>query len=107
MGSMELKLISLETARHLSIFFGTRASCSTSGTDRSSLPCQRIFPVSASRRFIQLTRKPFRMSSDREGMVAGQRIRFSRLGDVEQSSCPGGECQPGLKRREGRMASRY
>lgn len=28
-------------------------SCSTPGTDRSSVPCQRIFPVSASRRFIQ------------------------------------------------------
>ena len=28
----------LETARHLRIFLGTRASCSASGTDRSSLP---------------------------------------------------------------------
>ncbi len=69
MGSVELKLISLETARHFRIFFGTRASCSNSGTDRSSLPCQRIFPVSASRRFIQLTENPLRMSSEREGML--------------------------------------
>lgn len=28
-------------------------SCSTPGMDRSSVPCQSIFPVSASRRFIQ------------------------------------------------------
>ena len=37
-GSMDEKLISLDTARHLSIFFGTRASCSSSGILRSSLP---------------------------------------------------------------------
>ena len=33
MGSADEKLISLETARHLRIFVGTLASCSTSGTD--------------------------------------------------------------------------
>ena len=38
-GSMDEKLISLDTARHLSIFFGTLASCSSSGILRSSLPC--------------------------------------------------------------------
>ena len=38
MGSMEEKLISLDTARHFRIFFGTLASCSASGTLRSSLP---------------------------------------------------------------------
>ena len=58
----------LDTARHLSIFLGTRASCSTSGVDISSLPCQRIFPVSASRKFIQFTLKPLSMSSAREGI---------------------------------------
>ena len=63
MGSADEKLISLETALHLRIFFGTRASCSSPGSERSSLPCHKIFPVSASLRFIQLTWKPFRMSS--------------------------------------------
>ena len=38
MGSMEEKLISLDTALHFNIFLGTRASCSSSGTLRSSFP---------------------------------------------------------------------
>ena len=59
----------LDTARHLRIFLGTRASCSTSGNDKSSLPCHRIFPVSASRRFIQLILKPLRISSARDGIL--------------------------------------
>lgn len=33
MGSTEEKFISRDTARHFSTFFGTRASCSISGTD--------------------------------------------------------------------------
>lgn len=92
----EEKEISRETARHLRIFLGTRASCSTSGlvlqenhslaysivlyfcsisnylinqqcvelhkkkkekihlqTYKSSVPCQRTLPLSASRKFIQ------------------------------------------------------
>ena len=59
----------LETALHLRIFLGTLASCSVSGDDKSSFPCHRIFPVSASRRFIQLTLKPLRISSAFEGMI--------------------------------------
>ena len=58
----------LDTARHLRIFLGTLASCSLSGKDKSSLPCQRIFPVSASLRFIQLILKPFKISSALEGI---------------------------------------
>ena len=145
MGSIEEKLISLETARHFRIFFGTLASCSVSGMLRSSFPCKepvinmfphifkhfylnitgrifvlqqrhfwvilsitftvsmcskskyllrlplqgkmpcvihvstqcfqsyltchKIFPVSASRRFIQFTRNPERMSSAFAGIV--------------------------------------
>lgn len=53
-GSFELKLNSLETARHFKIFFGTLASCSTSETERSSAPCQKTFPPSASLKHIQL-----------------------------------------------------
>jgi len=33
MGSTEEKFISRDTARHFSTLFGTRASCSISGTD--------------------------------------------------------------------------
>ncbi len=33
------------------------------------LTCQRIFPESASLRFIQLTRNPLRMSSERDGIL--------------------------------------
>lgn len=79
MGSTDEKLISLDTALHFKIFFGTLASCSLSGNDllkiheegaiknvhkilnlfsynsyRSSLPCHNTTPVSASLRFIQL-----------------------------------------------------
>ena len=58
----------LDTARHLRIFLGTLASCSLSGKDKSSLPCHKIFPVSASLRFIQLILKPFKISSALEGI---------------------------------------
>lgn len=39
-------------------------SCSTPGTDRSSVPCQSIFPVSASRRFIQFLIKYIKEKED-------------------------------------------
>ena len=35
--STDEKFISLETARHFKIFFGTLASCSTSGIDLKSI----------------------------------------------------------------------
>ena len=79
----------LDTALHLRIFLGTLASCSSSGMLRSSLPCKhcisrlwlwtqvfyfrltchRILPVSASRRFIQFTRNPDKMSSAFAGIL--------------------------------------
>lgn len=43
--SMELKFISRETTRHFRMRFGTRASCSRFGSDRSSLCCHRILPA--------------------------------------------------------------
>lgn len=67
---LDVKLISLETARHFRMFFGTRAfewkdalllnhfinphlpSCSLSGFDISSLDSQISLPESASRRFM-------------------------------------------------------
>lgn len=60
--SEEEKFSSLDTALHFRIFFGTRASCSTPGTERSSVPCHSTLPVSASRRFIQFSLKPFKIS---------------------------------------------
>lgn len=67
--SAEEKFSSRDTALHLRIFLGTRASCSTPGTDRSSVPCQSIFPVSASRRFIQFSLKPLRISLARSSLA--------------------------------------
>lgn len=61
--SFDVKFNSRETARHFRIFFGTRASCSTPGCDKSSLLCHSTFPESASLRFIQFSLKPFKMLS--------------------------------------------
>ena len=100
-GSMDEKLISLDTARHLSIFFGTLASCSSSGILRSSLPCNQtklnkilkwsvwvicktirvvvtchsILPVSASLRFIQFTLNPDKISSALAGILYFKGLR--------------------------------
>ena len=46
----------------------TVPSCSTPGTDRSSVPCQSIFPVSASRRFIQFLIKYIKEKEDPEAI---------------------------------------
>ena len=37
--------VNLDTALHFKIFFGTLASCSSSGTERSSLPCNQLIMI--------------------------------------------------------------
>ena len=60
-GSIEEKLISLETARHFRIFFGTLASCSVSGMLRSSFPCKEpiinMFPHIFKHFYLNITGK--------------------------------------------------
>ena len=57
MGSIEEKLISLETALHFRIFFGTLASCSVSGMLRSSFPCKEPIIKTLKHFYLNITGK--------------------------------------------------